>query len=83
MDLSSNQMAQEDRDTGANEVHRIRSREHAVNQSWRSFVYDNSRNPTAKELSYLASELIDEDLGEEFVIRICERNGNRLGRLVR
>lgn len=76
---SVNQLAQEDGDTSLNEAERAKTREAMVNRCYRAYCYDHEAPPTAKQLSLTASEAAGEHLGEEFVSRICERNGNKLG----
>jgi hypothetical protein len=78
MTLSDNQMAQRENDTSANEANRIRERESAVKHTYLSFVYMHGTKPSAAQMSILASKLCGEYLGEEYVLRICERNGYEL-----
>lgn len=72
---SINQIAQESGDTSANEAERIRQREAAVRQAWRTLQFNNDKLPTISQIVELASRLADEYLGAEFCARICECTG--------
>lgn len=75
MNRSINQMAQDEGDSSANEANRIRLRERSVRTAWRTFVFNNDKNPTIKDVSDLASELSGEHLGYDYCLRILECDG--------
>jgi hypothetical protein len=70
--------AWEEGDTTANAAKRIKAREAAVATAWRTFVYNNDRNPTIYNVAEDASVLAGESLGREFCARICEVRGYAL-----
>lgn len=75
---SINQMAQEDGDTTRNEAARIKAREAAVAKAWRTYVWEHDENPTAQQVSQLATEIAEELLGVEYVTRVCGTRGYEL-----
>ena len=72
-----NTRAQQEGDTAANEANRIRRRETAVRQAWRYIAYHGLPLEVAS-VAERASWLAGEALGNEFVRRICEVQGNCL-----
>jgi len=75
--LSINQIAQIDGDTNANEAKRIRNREAAVRRAYREHAY-NIGTPTANDITARTSEIAGEQIGEDYITRICEKNGDPL-----
>jgi hypothetical protein len=69
---SSNQRAQQDGDTGKNEVVRMKLRESEIKSAWRTYYYHNECYPSAQTLAALT------EYPEHFVAMICERIGYQL-----
>lgn len=70
MDKSLNQLAQEDGDTGRNEVARQRASESAVKVAWRTRAFHFGES-SVTVLALVAAT----NLPADYILRICERHG--------